>query len=110
MNGLSTSLPEDVQEQIVRVPGLENARFIRYGYAVEYDFCPPTQLKSSLETKAISGLFFAGQIDGTTGYEEAAGQGIMAGINAVQYLRGEDPLILGRTKAYIGVMIDDLVN
>jgi tRNA uridine 5-carboxymethylaminomethyl modification enzyme len=111
VNGLSTSLPEDVQEQIVRgVPGLENARFIRYGYAVEYDFCPPTQLKSSLETKAISGLFFAGQINGTTGYEEAAGQGIMAGINAVQYLRGEDPLILGRDEAYIGVMIDDLVT
>jgi hypothetical protein len=93
------------------VPRLENARFIRYGYAVEYDFCPPTQLKSSLETKAVDGLFFAGQINGTTGYEEAAGQGLMAGINAVQYLRGEDPLvILGRDEAYIGVMIDDLVT
>jgi tRNA uridine 5-carboxymethylaminomethyl modification enzyme len=111
VNGLSTSLPEDVQEMIVRaVPGLENARFIRYGYAVEYDFCPPTQLKSSLETKAVSGLFFAGQINGTTGYEEAAGQGIMAGINAVQFLRGEEPLVLGRDEAYIGVMIDDLVT
>ncbi|MBL8023218.1 MAG: tRNA uridine-5-carboxymethylaminomethyl(34) synthesis enzyme MnmG [Elusimicrobia bacterium] len=111
VNGLSTSLPEDVQESVVRaVPGLENARFIRYGYAVEYDFCPPTQLKPSLETKEVGGLFFAGQINGTTGYEEAAGQGLMAGINAVHYLRGQSPLTLGRDEAYIGVMIDDLVT
>lgn len=111
VNGLSTSLPEDVQEKMVRaIPGLENARFIRYGYAVEYDFCPPTQLKSSLETKEIGGFFFAGQINGTTGYEEAAGQGLMAGINAVHYLRNEPPLTLGRDEAYIGVMIDDLVT
>jgi tRNA uridine 5-carboxymethylaminomethyl modification enzyme len=93
VNGLSTSLPEDVQEQIVRaVPGLADARFIRYGYAVEYDFCPPTQLKPSLETKAVAGLFFAGQINGTTGYEEAAAQGLMAGINAVRFLREKEPL------------------
>ncbi|MBK8574532.1 MAG: tRNA uridine-5-carboxymethylaminomethyl(34) synthesis enzyme MnmG [Elusimicrobia bacterium] len=111
VNGLSTSLPEDVQEKIVRaVPGLENARFIRYGYAVEYDFCPPTQLKSSLETKSVDGLFLAGQVNGTTGYEEAAGQGILAGINAIHFLRGEAPLILRRDEAYIGVMIDDLVT
>jgi tRNA uridine 5-carboxymethylaminomethyl modification enzyme len=111
VNGLSTSLPEDVQEMIVRaVPGLEKAQFIRYGYAVEYDFCPPIQLKSSLETKAVNGLFFAGQINGTTGYEEAAGQGIVAGINAVHFLRGEDPLVLRRDEAYIGVMVDDLVT
>jgi tRNA uridine 5-carboxymethylaminomethyl modification enzyme len=111
VNGLSTSLPEDVQELIVRaVPGLENARFVRYGYAVEYDFCPPTQLKPSLETKGVPGLFFAGQINGTTGYEEAAGQGLMAGINAVRFLREEEPVVLGRDEAYIGVMIDDLVT
>lgn len=110
-NGISTSLPEDVQEALVRsIPGFENARFVRYGYAVEYDFCPPTQLKPTLETKAVEGLFFAGQINGTTGYEEAAGQGLMAGINAVLSLRGEPPLILGRDEAYIGVMIDDLVT
>lgn len=111
INGLFTSLPGDVQERLVRtIPGLEEAKFIRYGYAVEYDYCPPTQLKPSLETKSIAGLFFAGQINGTTGYEEAAGQGLMAGLNAVQSLRGEEPLILGRDEAYIGVMIDDLVT
>ncbi len=110
-NGISTSLPEDVQEQIVQsIPGFENARIVRPGYAVEYDFCPPTQLYSTLETKAIRGLFFAGQINGTTGYEEAAGQGIMAGINAVLGLRNEAPLVLRRDEAYIGVMIDDLVT
>lgn len=111
VNGLSTSLPEDVQEKIVRaVPGLADARFIRYGYAVEYDFCPPTQLKPSLETKAVAGLFFAGQINGTTGYEEAAAQGLMAGINAVRWLREKEPLVFRRDEAYIGVMIDDLVT
>lgn len=110
-NGISTSLPEDVQEKIVHsIPGFENAKFVRYGYAVEYDFCPPTQLKPTLETKAVDGLFFAGQINGTTGYEEAAGQGMMAGINAVLKLRDELPLVLRRDEAYIGVMIDDLVT
>lgn len=110
-NGISTSLPEDVQEAVVRsIPGFENARIVRYGYAVEYDYCPPTQLTPSLETKAVAGLFFAGQINGTTGYEEAAAQGLMAGINAVEYVRGEAPLVLGRDEAYIGVMIDDLVT
>ncbi len=110
-NGISTSLPEDVQEKIVHsIPGFENAKFVRYGYAVEYDYCPPTQLKPTLETKAVDGLFFAGQINGTTGYEEAAGQGMMAGINAVLKLRNEAPLVLRRDEAYIGVMIDDLVT
>ncbi len=110
-NGISSSLPEDVQEQIVHsIAGLENARITRYGYAIEYDFCPPTQLYNSLETKLIEGLFFAGQINGTTGYEEAAGQGIIAGINAVLKIRNEEPLVLGREEAYIGVLIDDLVT
>ncbi len=110
-NGISTSLPEDAQEALVRtIPGFENVKFVRYGYAVEYDFCPPTQLKPTLETKAIENLFFAGQINGTTGYEEAAGQGIMAGINAALKLRNEAPLVLRRDEAYIGVMIDDLVT
>ena len=110
-NGISTSLPEDTQEKIVHsLPGCENAQITRYGYAIEYDFCPPTQLKPTLETKLIEGLYFAGQINGTTGYEEAAGQGIIAGINAVLKLRGEPPFILGRNEGYIGVLIDDLVT
>ena len=110
-NGLFTSLPRDVQEGMVHsIEGLEEAQIVRYGYAVEYDWVPPTQLKPSLETKRIAGLYHAGQINGTSGYEEAAGQGIMAGINAVRKLRGEEPLVLGRDEAYIGVLIDDLVT
>jgi tRNA uridine 5-carboxymethylaminomethyl modification enzyme len=110
-NGLSTSVPKDVQEQMLRLlPGTENARIVHYGYAIEYDYCPPIQLKPNLETKKISGLFLAGQINGTSGYEEAAGQGIMAGINATRQLQGKEPVILGRDQAYIAVMIDDLLT
>jgi tRNA uridine 5-carboxymethylaminomethyl modification enzyme len=110
-NGISTSLPQDVQEQLVgEIPGLESARILQFGYAVEYDFVPTDQTRPSLETKRVAGLFLAGQINGTSGYEEAAGQGIVAGINAVQLLRGCEPLILGRQEAYIGVMIDDLIT
>ena len=110
-NGISTSLPRDIQEHIIKLlPGTENARIIHYGYAIEYDYCPPIQLKSNLETKKISGLFLAGQINGTSGYEEAAGQGILAGINAVRKLQGKEPVVLGRDQAYIGVMIDDLLT
>ncbi|MDT8302575.1 MAG: tRNA uridine-5-carboxymethylaminomethyl(34) synthesis enzyme MnmG [Sedimentisphaerales bacterium] len=110
-NGLSTSLDRDVQEQIFKLlPGTENARIIHYGYAIEYDYCPPTQLTPNLETRKVSGLFLAGQINGTSGYEEAAGQGLIAGINAARKLQGKEPLILGRDQAYIGVMIDDLLT
>ena len=110
-NGLSTSLPKDVQEQMFKLlPGTANARIIHYGYAIEYDYCPPIQLKHNLETRKVSGLFLAGQINGTSGYEEAAGQGLVAGINAAKKLQGKEPLILGRDQAYIGVMIDDLLT
>src|SRR6266513_93176 len=111
VNGLSTSLPVSVQLEFLRaVPGLERARMTRPGYAIEYDYYPPTQLTPWLETKAVEQLFFAGQINGTTGYEEAAGQGVVAGINAVRRLRGQEPVLLGRDAAYIGVLVDDLVT
>ena len=111
VQGMSSSLPEEVQKAMyATVPGLENAVFMRTAYAIEYDCIEPTQLKASLEIKGIDGLFCAGQINGTSGYEEAAAQGLVAGINSVQYLRGEEPLILGRSDAYAGVLIDDLVT
>ncbi len=110
-NGLATSTPMDVQEEMLHtIPGLEHAEVLRYGYAIEYDFVPPTQTKASLESRLVGGLFLAGQINGTSGYEEAAGQGIVAGINAAKKLRGEEPLILDRSQAYVGVLIDDLVT
>lgn len=111
VNGLPTSLPRDVQEAIFRlIPGLQHAQILRYGYAVEYDYCPPDQLKPSLESKVLSGLYVAGQMNGTTGYEEAGAQGLIAGANAVLALSDQDPIVLGRDQSYIGVMIDDLVT
>jgi tRNA uridine 5-carboxymethylaminomethyl modification enzyme len=111
VNGFSSSLPEEVQYQALKlVPGFENCRMFRPGYAIEYDYFPPTQLQFTLETKLITNLFFAGQINGTTGYEEAACQGLMAGINAHQKARELDPFVLQRSEAYIGVLIDDLIN
>jgi tRNA uridine 5-carboxymethylaminomethyl modification enzyme len=110
-NGISTSLPREVQEQMLRLmPGTERARIVHYAYAIEYDYCPPTQLQPSLETRRIGGLFLAGQINGTSGYEEAAGQGILAGINATRKLCSQEPLVLRRDQAYIGVLIDDLMT
>lgn len=111
VNGLSTSLPADVQlEMLHSVPGLGNVRMTRAGYAIEYDYFPPTQLDASLQVKALDGLYFAGQINGTTGYEEAAGQGVIAGINAALAVRGDAPAIFGRERSYIGVLVDDLVT
>ena len=111
VNGFSTSMPEDVQDKAIRhIPGFENVKFLRFGYAIEYDFFQPTQLKHSLETKLIENLFFAGQINGTTGYEEAAAQGLMAGVNAALKTQNKEPFILKRSEAYIGVLIDDLIT
>ena len=110
-NGLATSLPEDVQTAVLRgIPGLEHAAILRYGYAIEYDFVPPTQIQATLETKSVGGLYLAGQINGTSGYEEAAGQGLLAGINAARALQGRPPVVLRRDQAYIGVLVDDLVT
>jgi tRNA uridine 5-carboxymethylaminomethyl modification enzyme len=111
VNGFATSLPEDIQiKSINSIPGLEKAKIIRLGYAIEYDFFPSHQIKHTLETKNVEGLYFAGQINGTSGYEEAAAQGLTAGINAVLKIKGQEPLILDRSQAYIGVLIDDLIN
>ena len=111
VNGFSTSLPENIQLEALRtIPALEHVKFFRPGYAIEYDFFPPAQLKSTLETKLVEGLFFAGQINGTSGYEEAAAQGLLAGINATTKIKNKEPLTLGREDAYIGVMIDDLIT
>ncbi len=111
LNGISTSMGEELQLAMLRtIPGLERAEVLRYGYAIEYDFCPPHQILPTMRTRAVPGLYFAGQINGTTGYEEAAAQGLLAGINSVLALRGEAPLVLGRDEAYIGVLSDDLVT
>jgi tRNA uridine 5-carboxymethylaminomethyl modification enzyme len=111
VNGLATSLPADVQEKILKlIPGLEEARIVRYGYAIEYDFFPPHQIRDTLETRPVRGLYFAGQINGTSGYEEAAAQGLIAGINSAAGICREEPLILRRDEAYIGVLIDDLIT
>ena len=111
VNGFSTSLPEDIQDKSIRsIKGFENVKFLRYGYAIEYDYFPPTQLTHSLETKLIKNLFFAGQINGTTGYEEAAAQGLMAGVNAALKTQDKEPFVLKRNEAYIGVLIDDLIT
>src|SRR5471032_203199 len=111
INGLSTSLPFDVQLDLVHsIPGLEQAMLLRPAYAVEYDFAPPTQLHLSFESRKVQNLFLAGQINGTSGYEEAAAQGLVAGVNAVQKGRGAEPLIIGRNEGYIGVLVDDLVT
>jgi len=108
---MTTGLPPEVQLEMIRhIEGLQTARILQYGYAIEYDYTPPTQLKATLETKGIPALFMAGQVNGTTGYEEAAGQGLMAGLNAARRVAGEDGLVLRRDQAYIGVMIDDLVT
>jgi tRNA uridine 5-carboxymethylaminomethyl modification enzyme len=111
VNGISTSLPRDVQDQMFRlIPGLEKAQIMRYGYAVEYDFCPPDQLYPWLETKLVAGLYFAGQLNGTTGYEEAGAQGLVAGANAALRLQGKSEMVLNRDQAYLGVLVDDLVT
>jgi tRNA uridine 5-carboxymethylaminomethyl modification enzyme len=110
-NGISTSYPKAIQDEIIRLmAGTENARIVEYAYAIEYDYCPAQQLKPNLETKLVPGLFLAGQINGTSGYEEAAGQGLLAGVNAVMKLNKKDPLILGRDQAYLGVLVDDLLT
>jgi len=110
-NGLATSLPAEVQDAMIRmIPGLAEAKIIHYGYAIEYDFVPPEQLKASLETRRVAGLYLAGQVNGTTGYEEAAGQGLLAGANAALGLAGREPLVLRRDQAYLGVMVDDLIT